>query len=329
MTSKKIFFAYIPVFHQGWAKFLALDDGGDKKASSKRLVLVTGQQLRPWAPTHKDLHAISADKIKPMLLAIYPDWQIEVMDQTLARELNDKRCELIIPDDTALISYIEQNLPNVKISPQNIWLRWEKEKIVTADEDRASSQKQLEQANSSHCNQTKTDHSENHQSVAPDEVLHPPKCHQALNLANLPPKIQQIITTAQCEGQKSSDWWRQVGAVAVRGQKILLQTHNTHLPHPDQPYREGDMRAQFHKGDHLEASTAIHAEALLIARAAATGLSLAGADLYLTDFPCPTCAKLVAAAQFRRIFYLRGYAVLDGQRVLDAAGVEIFQIIPD
>lgn len=154
--------------------------------------------------------------------------------------------------------------------------------------------------------------------------------------AELLPNPDQIISSAEVdkkfmglaslEGNKSSDWWRQVGTVAVRENTILAQTHNTHLPSEQQPYAEGDARAHFHKGDHIELTTAIHAEAKLIAEAAAQGLSLAEADLYVTDFPCPPCAKLIAHAGIKRLFYQKGYAMLDGERVLKQAGVELIRV---
>lgn len=137
---------------------------------------------------------------------------------------------------------------------------------------------------------------------------------------------QVFMQTAITEGQKSSDWWRQVGAIAVRDGKILGQTHNIHLPSEQQPYAEGDARAHFHTGDHIELTTAIHAEARLIAEAAATGTSLTGADLYVTDFPCPVCAKSIAFSGIKRVFFNKGYAVLDGERVLKTKGVELIKV---
>jgi dCMP deaminase len=85
----------------------------------------------------------------------------------------------------------------------------------------------------------------------------------------------------------------------------------------------GDPRSNFNKGVHYEISTAAHAEARLIARAAREGIATEGAVLYVTDFPCPPCAKLIAAAGIAKLYSRRGYAVLDGNDVLEAAGVEI------
>jgi dCMP deaminase len=90
----------------------------------------------------------------------------------------------------------------------------------------------------------------------------------------------------------------------------------------------GDPRGNFYKGVHLELSTATHAEAALIARAAREGMVTDGATMYVTDFPCPPCAKLVAGAGVTKLIFREGYAVLDGRDVLEAAGVEIVRVEP-
>jgi len=136
-----------------------------------------------------------------------------------------------------------------------------------------------------------------------------------------------FMTLAKMAAGQSADWWRQVGAVAVRADKVLLTAHNAHLPSEQQPYIDGDPRADFHKGDHIELSTALHAEASLIAEAALKGLSLAESSLYVTTFPCPNCAKLIVAAGIKELFFTEGYSVLDGQRVLETAGVKLTQVI--
>ena len=107
---------------------------------------------------------------------------------------------------------------------------------------------------------------------------------------------------------------------------MLDAAHNEHRPTEYSPYLNGDPRNDFSRGVHMELSTAIHAEALLVGRAARTGVALAGADLYVSTFPCPACARLVAEAGFRRCFFAGPYAVLDGDDVLRAAGVELIWV---
>ena len=73
----------------------------------------------------------------------------------------------------------------------------------------------------------------------------------------------------------------------------------------------------------MELSTALHAEAGLIVEAAKKGISLEGATLYVTTFPCPNCAKLVAASGIKKLIYQDGYSVLDGEELLRSAGLII------
>jgi dCMP deaminase len=120
----------------------------------------------------------------------------------------------------------------------------------------------------------------------------------------------------------SSDWWRQVGAVAVRSGVVLAVAHNEHRPTEYSPYLDGDPRNEFSRGVRADLSTALHAEAAVVARAARDGLVLAGADLYVSTFPCPACARLVGEAGIRRVYFAGPYAVLAGDEVLRAAGVE-------
>jgi dCMP deaminase len=126
----------------------------------------------------------------------------------------------------------------------------------------------------------------------------------------------------------SSDWWRQVGAIAVRDGEIVGQAWNRHHPTEYAPYIDGDPRDSFRRGVRADLSTAMHAEAAVIAGAARTGTSLDGADLFVTTFPCPACARLIAEAGLRRCYFAGPYSVLDGEDVLRAAGVELLFVPP-
>ncbi len=124
----------------------------------------------------------------------------------------------------------------------------------------------------------------------------------------------------------SSDWWRQVGAIAWRGEEILGAAWNHHHPTEYAPYVDGDPRDGFSRGVRADLSTAIHAEASVVAQAARAGRALAGADLYATTFPCPACARLIAESGFRRCYFTGPYSVLDGDQVLRGAGVELLWV---
>ena len=137
---------------------------------------------------------------------------------------------------------------------------------------------------------------------------------------------KKMIALSNEEAEKSSDWWRRIGSVIVKDGKIILTTHNQHLPSEQTPYVNGDPRNNFHKGVHLELGTSIHSEAGAIAAAARQGISLEGAEIYVTTFPCPPCAKLIACSGIKKVYYKFGYGVLDAESILKQSMVEIIRV---
>jgi dCMP deaminase len=135
----------------------------------------------------------------------------------------------------------------------------------------------------------------------------------------------ELAWAAERAATRSVDWWRQVGAAIRFADGEVRSASNEHHPHRLSAYAAGDPRSNFYKGVSYELSTATHAEARLIAAAAREGRATEGATMYVTDFPCPPCAKLIAGAGIAKLYFREGYAVLDGQDVLDAAGVEVVQ----
>lgn len=136
-------------------------------------------------------------------------------------------------------------------------------------------------------------------------------------------KVAQVIA----EGHKTSDIYREVGGMIFnRHTKEYFIGHNSAFPDEHLPYYEGDPRSLFKKGIHVELSTVLHAEARLISEAARTGFCTNGLEILVTDFPCPPCAKLIANSGIKKVYFLKGYAMLDGERTLKDAGVEIFKL---
>jgi dCMP deaminase len=139
------------------------------------------------------------------------------------------------------------------------------------------------------------------------------------------PELAELVAAAHAAAAGSVDWWRRVGAAVRLPDGGVRVAANEHRPHRLSAYAAGDPRSNFYKGVALELSTAEHAEARLIAEAAREGIAMEGAIMYVTDFPCPPCAKLIASAGIRRLYFRSGYAVLDGEDVLREAGVEVLQ----
>ncbi len=137
---------------------------------------------------------------------------------------------------------------------------------------------------------------------------------------------RDIMEKAFLEAERSPDWWRQIGAILVKDKKILMTGFNKPLPSHYIHNILGDPRSNFDYGVSFEISKFIHAEAEIIARAANKGISIKGSSLYVTTFPCPSCAKSVALAGIKRLYYSDGYSLLDGEDILKSFDVEIIKV---
>ena len=139
-------------------------------------------------------------------------------------------------------------------------------------------------------------------------------------------EIAAIAQQAIDEGKLTTSSWREVGVVAFRGDTILGTCHNTHLPDEHSVFMEGDPRDYIEAGTNPQLSTAIHAEAKLVAQLGRPKLE--GASVFLTTFPCVPCAQLLCEAGVKRLFYMSGNAYLHVDQVLRAFGMEIIYVNP-
>ncbi len=137
---------------------------------------------------------------------------------------------------------------------------------------------------------------------------------------------QSTMATIVEEATKSSDWWKQVGAVLVKDGKAVFASHNEHMPEEEIPNVFGDLRSLYKKGININHSTAAHAEIGVIAEAARRGVSTEGSEFFVTDFPCPYCSRLIAKAGIKKIYYLKGYAVLEGDNFFKQMGIETVKV---
>lgn len=137
---------------------------------------------------------------------------------------------------------------------------------------------------------------------------------------------KSAMGVAMREARKSADWWRQVGAVLVKDGEVISFAHNEHMPEKELPNIVGDTRSLYKKGINVEYVTAAHAEVGVIGEAAQKGISTEGTELFVTDFPCPYCARLIAKAGIKKIYYQNGYAVLGGDEFFKDIGIEMLRV---
>lgn len=147
--------------------------------------------------------------------------------------------------------------------------------------------------------------------------------HRTISLNDLQ---KGVLHDAINESKNAVDWWRQVGAALVKDDEVLFVRHNEHMPERELPNIIGDARSLFKQGININYSTAAHAEVGVIGQAARRGIATEGAELFVTDFPCPYCARLIAKAGIKKVYFLKGYAVLEGDKFLKGEGVELIRV---
>lgn len=136
----------------------------------------------------------------------------------------------------------------------------------------------------------------------------------------------EMIKMASKESEKSGEWWRRIGAVLTKDRQIVLGGNNKDLPSDHTPYQVGEVRDFFNTGERPDLANTIHAEQSIIAKAAKEGISVNGLSLYVTTFPCPVCAKMIAYSGIKNVYFAEGWSNFDAIKVLESAGVRIVQV---
>ncbi|MDD5068472.1 MAG: deaminase [Candidatus Pacebacteria bacterium] len=283
---KKVLVAFVPVIHLGYLDFF--------KKHNCPLYVIGSEFYAEFPKLERDVRALSPEIISTALKAIKIPREVVLLTK---KDLGDlKKVSIVMPDDELSREFAEKYLKGTKIDFESIFLRWNK--IITTSEF----------------------------TVPPNRTI----SYETFD-REMFPKVRK-------EAKKSSDWWRQNGAILLRDGKILVESHNRHLPTDLSMDVFGDPRSNFDAGEKLtkkiggmeitpnDLSTVIHAEASVIGIAAKKGIPLEGTSLYCTTFPCPTCAKLVAEAGIKKVFYEKGYSILDAERILQAFGIEIILV---
>ena len=125
---------------------------------------------------------------------------------------------------------------------------------------------------------------------------------------------EMLMNMALLASERSTCSRLHVGAIAASSGRVLSTGYNgapTGLPHCDHTQDDGPCQA------------ATHAEANVIAFAARHGVSLRGADMYVTHAPCVSCAHLIINAGISIVFYANPFRDRAGIELLHRAHVGI------
>jgi len=92
-----------------------------------------------------------------------------------------------------------------------------------------------------------------------------------------------------------------VGATLVRDKRIIAAGYNGSVSGDDHCLDEGCYLVDGH------CVRTIHAEMNAILQCAKFGEATDGAEIYVTDFPCLQCTKMLLQAGIKKITYMRNY----------------------
>lgn len=112
-----------------------------------------------------------------------------------------------------------------------------------------------------------------------------------------------------------------VGAVVVRDRRIISGGYNGSISGGDHCIDKGCYVVDNH------CVRTVHAEMNALLQCAKYGVSVSGADMYVTHFPCLPCTKSLIQAGIARLYYAtnyknNAYAI----ELLEQAGVEVVHV---
>jgi dCMP deaminase len=140
---------------------------------------------------------------------------------------------------------------------------------------------------------------------------------------------QYFLTITRQVAERSTCPRAKVGAVIVRDKNILATGYNgapAGLPHCTDVgclvYHSRTPTGEIEENCYRT----IHAEINAIAQAAKNGVSIRGADIYVTHTPCIHCLKVLINTGIKRIFYEKEYKLHTVQELLQAADVVLQKV---
>ncbi|UAL07751.1 MAG: cytidine/deoxycytidylate deaminase family protein [Candidatus Methanogranum gryphiswaldense] len=142
---------------------------------------------------------------------------------------------------------------------------------------------------------------------------------------NRPSNDQYFMSMAHLVSSRSTCVRRMVGAVIVKDKHILSTGYNGAPKGTRHCVEMGCIREQLKipSGTRHELCRGVHAEQNAVAQAAYFGVSVNGATVYTTTFPCSMCAKILINSGIVEIVYDSGYIDDLSKELLSETNVEI------
>lgn len=139
---------------------------------------------------------------------------------------------------------------------------------------------------------------------------------------------EYFMEIAQVVAKRSTCVRRQIGAVIVKGRRILTTGYNG-APSGLAHCLETDClrdRQGIPSGTRHEMCRALHSEMNAIIQAAQHGVSTFESTLYCTHQPCSVCSRMIINAGITRVVYTGDYPDDFAMSLLQEANIEIFRL---
>ena len=146
-----------------------------------------------------------------------------------------------------------------------------------------------------------------------------------------PSTDEYFMEMARLVSTRSTCLRRRVGAVIVKDKRVLSTGYNG-SPRGTRHCEElGCIREQMHvpSGTRHELCRGVHAEQNAVTQAAYFGVSVNGATIYTTTFPCSMCAKRRLNAGIKEIVYDEGYVDDLSKSLLDETEIVVREFHPE
>ena len=111
------------------------------------------------------------------------------------------------------------------------------------------------------------------------------------------PWSEYFMQTAELASVRSPCERLKVGCVLVKNNRLISMGYNGFL--------SGSEHKSIIRDNHEQAT--IHAEINAITDAAKRGVSIDGAEAYITHYPCLNCFKALASSGVKKIYYKNDY----------------------
>lgn len=136
-----------------------------------------------------------------------------------------------------------------------------------------------------------------------------------------------FMKVAELVSERSTCLRRKVGAVVVRGKRVIATGYNGNcIPGDVHCIDEGVCerdRMGVESGTRYEVGNCTHAEASAILQCAKFGTSTEGATLYVNCLVCVLCAKMIISAGIQRVVCIKEKRPQDGVALLKKAGIKV------